>query len=76
VLYPGIFKIGDEVKIRPKGSAAIGGLRTGTIAAVDKDFVFVRAGCDPVLTAKFPRDSASRFIYPAKRNGKRDVKRP
>jgi len=37
-LDPGIFKISDAVKIRAKAKAAIGGLRSGTIAAVDKDF--------------------------------------
>jgi hypothetical protein len=71
-LDPGVFKVGDAVKIRAKGSAALGGLRSGTIAAVDKDFVYVRAGCDPIITAKFARESASRFIFPAKGKGKRD----
>jgi len=55
-LDPGIFKISDAVKIRAIARAAIGGLCSGTIVAIDKDSVYVRAG-DPVITAKFFRNN-------------------
>jgi hypothetical protein len=71
-LDPGIFKIGDAVKIRPKERASFGDLRSGTVLAVDDEYVYVRAGCDPGTVRKFPRDQATRFIYPASGKGKRD----
>ena len=71
-LEPGIFKIGDVVKIRLKERASFGDLRSGTVLAVDDEYVYIRAGCDPGIVRKFPRDQASRSIYPANGKGKRD----
>src|SRR5262245_42962229 len=65
-LEPGIFKIGDVVKIRLKERASFAGLGSGTVLAVDDEYVYVRAGCDPGIVRKFPRDQALRSILSRK----------
>ena len=71
-LDPGVFKVGDTVKIRAKERASFGGFRSGTVAAVDDKYVYVRAGSDPGTVRNFPQDQASRFIYRANRKDKGD----